>query len=108
MEGNRENLLDYLAHAVLWQINTKSSYKWKTYRTNQKKNKSLSLKDCCEAVVVPLDWEGIKNQVYECVWCHTTFKGEECLMLDRLACPNCGCRVLKKVRPPIARRVKAT
>jgi DNA-directed RNA polymerase subunit RPC12/RpoP len=45
---------------------------------------------------VPLDWEGIKNQVYECVWCHTTFKGEECILIDRLACPNCGCRVFEE------------
>ena len=56
----------------------------------------------------PLDWDGMKDQVYECVRCHSTVKGEECLLLNRLACPNCGGRVLRKVRPPIARRVKAT
>jgi hypothetical protein len=37
---------------------------------------------------MPLDWDGIKNQVYECALCHATFKAEKCMLIDRLACPK--------------------
>ena len=54
-----------------------------------------------------LDWDGIRNQVYECARCHYRFKGEECIMRDRLVCPQCSYKVLIKIKPPIVKRVKA-
>jgi len=53
-----------------------------------------------------LDWE-IENIEYECTKCCYRFKGSELKLIQRIACPQCGCRVLRKTRPPIVKRVKA-
>jgi DNA-directed RNA polymerase subunit P len=44
---------------------------------------------------------------YQCNRCHYTFDGEELVHRTEIKCPICGFRVLNKVRPPVARRVKA-
>jgi DNA-directed RNA polymerase subunit P len=56
---------------------------------------------------MPLDWDELKGQTYECARCGKQIKGEELIFLERLTCPNCGYRVLKKIRPPVVRKVKA-
>jgi len=54
-----------------------------------------------------LDWPGMEKVEYECARCGARFKGEELLFIDQLKCPRCGCKVLKKTRPPIVRRIRA-
>jgi DNA-directed RNA polymerase subunit RPC12/RpoP len=54
-----------------------------------------------------LDWGEIKNTTLECCRCHYKFKGEEMVFLDQLKCPQCGYKILKKVKPPIVHRIKA-
>lgn len=56
---------------------------------------------------MPLDWDSVKEMTYRCLKCGYTFKGEELILRDRIACPKCGYRVLAKLRPPVVRRVKA-
>jgi DNA-directed RNA polymerase subunit RPC12/RpoP len=58
-------------------------------------------------LMVWLDWPGIENVEYECLRCHARFKGQEMLNRDRLACPECGYKIIKKVPPPIVKRVRA-
>ena len=46
--------------------------------------------------------------VYECVKCGGVFpKAEWELIEGEFRCPNCRSRLAKKIRPPIAKRVKA-
>jgi len=54
-----------------------------------------------------LDWDGMAGVEYECLACKKRFKGEELIFRDKLACPECGFKIIVKVRPPIVRRVKA-
>jgi len=54
-----------------------------------------------------LDWGNLRGQVYECTECGKLVRGEDLLELDQIKCPHCKNRVLKKLRPPIVRRVKA-
>jgi len=54
-----------------------------------------------------LDWDEMKEVWYQCVKCGHKFKGEECVIRGRIVCPLCNYRVLKKIRPPIVKRVKA-
>ncbi len=56
---------------------------------------------------MPLDWDNIKDVELECCRCGYRFKGEEMLFIEKLACPECGYKVLRKIRPPIVKRVKA-
>ncbi|MFN4336380.1 MAG: RNA polymerase Rbp10 [Candidatus Nitrosocaldus sp.] len=44
--------------------------------------------------------------VYECIRCGTRTNSEELQSLPELKC-ICGFRIFRKVRPPIAKRVKA-
>jgi DNA-directed RNA polymerase subunit RPC12/RpoP len=55
-----------------------------------------------------LDWKGIENQIYECPRCGYQMKGEELVVRDRIVCPRCGYHVIKKVKPPIVKRMKVT
>jgi DNA-directed RNA polymerase subunit RPC12/RpoP len=57
--------------------------------------------------MTPLDWDEIKNTTLECLRCHHIFKGEEMIFRDKLACPNCGYKALKKIKPPRVKRLKA-
>ncbi len=55
--------------------------------------------------------EEVSNQqggivVYECIRCGTRTNSEELKSLPELKC-ICGFRIFRKVRPPIAKRVKA-
>jgi len=54
-----------------------------------------------------LDWDSMKNQVYECTRCHLRFKGEELIFRDQLKCPRCGYWIMAKTKPPIVKKVKA-
>lgn len=47
--------------------------------------------------------EGSQVLIYKCVKCGTLVKSTELGLGIR--CPNCRYRVLKKVRPPIVKRV---
>lgn len=45
--------------------------------------------------------------IYECLKCNRLFSKEEMETLPGVRCPYCGHRVIMKVRPPIAKRVKS-
>ncbi len=50
--------------------------------------------------------ENASGLVYECVRCHAKVKSEELEMRGgRVKCTYCGYRVLKKIRPPVVKRV---
>jgi len=44
---------------------------------------------------------------YECVSCGARVTAEQLAVTPEIKCPICGYRILKKVRPPIVRHVKA-
>ena len=45
--------------------------------------------------------------VHECLKCRARVTSEELARIPETKCPNCGFRVLRKVRPPIVKRLKA-
>jgi DNA-directed RNA polymerase subunit RPC12/RpoP len=45
--------------------------------------------------------------IYECERCGTRQSLEELSKLPELTCINCGYRVLKKVRPPVVKKIDA-
>ena len=45
--------------------------------------------------------------VYECERCGTRQTLEELMQLPEIKCINCGYRVLRKVRPPVVKRVES-
>ena len=45
--------------------------------------------------------------VYKCVQCGGEITSEQLSIMLSIKCPNCGYRVLKKMRPTIVRQVKA-
>ena len=53
------------------------------------------------------DWDEIEKQTYECARCGRLIRGDEIVMRNRVVCPRCGYRVIKKVKPPIVHRIKA-
>ena len=53
------------------------------------------------------DFSGMRGMTYECVRCGYLAKGEELGMREQIKCPECGYRVLRKIRPPIVKRIKA-
>ena len=44
---------------------------------------------------------------YECISCGSRISAEMLLLSPEIKCPICGYRVLRKVRPPIVKKVKA-
>lgn len=44
---------------------------------------------------------------YQCLNCGSNVSLEELSLTPEIKCPFCGYRVLKKVRPPIVKRIKA-
>lgn len=54
-----------------------------------------------------LDWDNIENMTYVCLRCGRLIKGEELITLNQIKCPECGFRVLRKVSPPVVKRVRA-
>jgi len=43
---------------------------------------------------------------YECVNCGAKITSEQVSLTPEIKCPNCGFRVLRKIRPPVVKRVK--
>jgi DNA-directed RNA polymerase subunit P len=54
------------------------------------------------------EFENMRGVTYACVRCGKRFDGDEIADRQDLKCPDCGFRVIKKVKPPVAKRVKAT
>ena len=45
--------------------------------------------------------------LYQCISCGEKLTLDQLAMTPEIKCPFCGYRVLKKVRPPVVKRVKA-
>ena len=45
--------------------------------------------------------------IYECINCSAKLTADQLAMTPEIKCPFCGYRILKKVRPPVVKRVKA-
>jgi DNA-directed RNA polymerase subunit P len=45
--------------------------------------------------------------LYQCISCGEKLTLDQLAMTPEVKCPFCGYRVLKKVRPPVVKRVKA-
>jgi len=45
--------------------------------------------------------------LYQCISCGEKLTMDQLAMTPEVKCPFCGYRVLKKVRPPVVKRVKA-
>ena len=45
--------------------------------------------------------------VYECVNCSSKITAEQLSMTPEIKCPFCGYRILRKIRPPIVKHLKA-
>jgi DNA-directed RNA polymerase subunit P len=45
--------------------------------------------------------------LYECVYCGAKLTSEQLATTPEIKCPICGYRVIKKVRPPVVKHVKA-
>jgi len=48
-----------------------------------------------------------KGIIYECLKCRAKVTAEQLFIIPEIKCPYCGYRILKKVRPPIVKNVKA-
>jgi len=44
--------------------------------------------------------------IYECVNCGAKITSEQVSLTPEIKCPYCGYRVLRKIRPPVVKRVK--
>ncbi len=44
---------------------------------------------------------------YECINCGSKISADQLAMTPEIKCPFCGYRILRKVRPPIVKHVKA-
>ena len=51
--------------------------------------------------------ENLAQVVYQCVQCKREITSEQLPAMIGIKCPNCGFRVLRKVRPPVVKKVKA-
>jgi DNA-directed RNA polymerase subunit P len=54
---------------------------------------------------VRVSGEGI---IYECVQCGMKINMEQLSITPEIKCPNCGYRVVRKLRPPIVKKIKTT
>jgi len=45
--------------------------------------------------------------LYQCISCGEKLTMDQLAMTPEIKCPFCGYRVLRKVRPPVVKRVKA-
>jgi len=52
-------------------------------------------------------WRLNKMVNYECIWCGAQLTQEQVEIFVEIKCPQCGSRILRNVRPPIARHVLA-
>jgi len=48
---------------------------------------------------------GLGSIIYECTRCGTRQSLEELSRYPEIKCKNCGHRILRKVRPPLPRRI---
>ncbi len=44
---------------------------------------------------------------YECISCGSKLTADQLAMTPEIKCPFCGYRIIRKVRPPIVKHVKA-
>ena len=44
---------------------------------------------------------------YECINCGSRITADQLAMTPEIKCPYCGYRILRKIRPPIVKHVKA-
>ena len=51
--------------------------------------------------------QGLTGVIFKCVQCGNTVAQEQLSLMLEIKCPACGYRVLRKMRPPIVKRVKA-
>jgi DNA-directed RNA polymerase subunit P len=49
----------------------------------------------------------LKGIVYQCVQCGSKITSEQLSIMLGIKCPNCGYRVLRKMRPSVVKKVKA-
>jgi DNA-directed RNA polymerase subunit RPC12/RpoP len=42
---------------------------------------------------------------YRCVQCSATITSDQLYLMLEIKCPHCGYRVLRKIRPPIVKKV---
>ena len=47
------------------------------------------------------------GMLYSCIQCGKVVTYDQLSLMLEIKCPNCGYRVLRKVRSPIVKRVKA-
>jgi DNA-directed RNA polymerase subunit RPC12/RpoP len=48
----------------------------------------------------------VKGMTYKCARCGHIVTGDELELLGEIKCINCGYRVLVKIKPPMAKRLK--
>jgi DNA-directed RNA polymerase subunit P len=53
------------------------------------------------------DLDSMKGILYECNRCGKRFDGREIAERGNLKCPHCGYKIIKKVKPPVVKRIKA-
>ena len=51
--------------------------------------------------------QSVTGILYQCISCGEKLTLDQLAMTPEIKCPFCGYRVLKKVRPPVVKRVKA-
>jgi DNA-directed RNA polymerase subunit RPC12/RpoP len=58
-----------------------------------------------EATYDPFDVANMAGQLYECARCGYVQKGEQFQLLGGVKCEVCGYRIVKKIRPPVVKRI---
>ena len=51
--------------------------------------------------------ETLTSIIYKCVRCGKLINADRLALMVEIKCPYCGYRVLRKIRPPIVKKVKA-
>ena len=51
--------------------------------------------------------KSVAGILYRCVQCGKIITSEQLSVMLEIKCPDCGYRVLRKIRPPIVKKVKA-
>jgi DNA-directed RNA polymerase subunit RPC12/RpoP len=58
-------------------------------------------------VMISMEEKPVSGVVYQCLHCDAKVLAEQLLLTTEIKCPNCGYRVLRKVRSPVVKRIKA-
>ncbi|MCK4243354.1 hypothetical protein KAX03_00590 [Candidatus Bathyarchaeota archaeon] len=53
------------------------------------------------------DKSTLSGIIYECVKCGAQISYDKLVIMPEIKCHECGYRILKKIRPPIVKRIKA-